>query len=110
MASSSRTSTALPSASATPVPSSPPPPSESFLSDIDGTAASVLDTSGDFQWDAGSSGHGLNLVSWKKGVDDGDETADKRGFYGESRKSATGQKVGWVEYRNSGGQSRPIGL
>lgn len=87
MASSSRAPIGIPSASATPAPSSPPP-SESFFSELDGTAPSVLDTSGEFQWDAGTSGHGLNLVSWKKGVEEGDEASDKRGFYGTSKRQA----------------------
>ncbi|WVQ64963.1 uncharacterized protein L199_003133 [Kwoniella botswanensis] len=67
----------------TPTPSSPPPPSESFLSDLDGTAPSILDTSfGEPSYDIGKvDGGALNLVSWKLDVNARSEDGvEKRGF------------------------------
>nr|XP_019001761.1 uncharacterized protein I203_05467 [Kwoniella mangroviensis CBS 8507]OCF65222.1 hypothetical protein I203_05467 [Kwoniella mangroviensis CBS 8507] len=67
----------------TPTPSSPPPPSESFLSDLDGTAPSILDTSfGEPSYDIGKvDGRALNLVSWKLDVNARSEDGvEKRGF------------------------------
>lgn len=66
----------------TPVPSSPPA-SESFFSEMDGTA-SVLDTSfGDLGWEPPADASSLNIVSWKLGVDAHvDDGVDKRGFNG----------------------------
>jgi hypothetical protein len=70
-------------AAGTPVLSSPPP-SESFFSDFDGTAGSVLDTTFGDGWEPPADASALNIVSWKLGVDaqvtDG---VDKRGFNGE---------------------------
>jgi hypothetical protein len=81
----SRPNSAIPSSSATPVPTSSPPPSESFQSDIDG--ASLLDGGGtEYGYDSGrlGEGSGLNLVSWKLGVNASPEDGvDKRGFNGE---------------------------
>ncbi|KAL7424691.1 hypothetical protein Q5752_000375 [Cryptotrichosporon argae] len=76
----SRPASVLPSAAATPAPSSPPP-SESYLSDLDGSA-SVLETSyGDVAWEPPANAAALNLVTWKLDVHarvvDG---VDKRGF------------------------------
>ncbi|TYJ51446.1 hypothetical protein B9479_007981 [Cryptococcus floricola] len=67
---------------------SPPPPSESFLSDLDGTgtAPSLIETSlgaHDAVWEQPKDASGLNLVSWKYGVDAGHGDGDgvgKRGF------------------------------
>ncbi|ORY24063.1 Vps54-like protein-domain-containing protein [Naematelia encephala] len=77
----SKPASTLPSATATPAPSSPHP-SESFLSELDGTAPSVLDsTTGDI-WDGNriDSSH-LNLVSWKFDVNArAEDGVDKRGF------------------------------
>lgn len=71
----------------TPVPSSPPPPSESYLSELDETAPSLLDgggTDGGYAWDerkAEAGGQELNLVSWKLGVNaKGEDGVEKRGF------------------------------
>lgn len=76
----------LPSLAPTPAPSSPPPPSESYLSDIDGAAPSLLDGgTTEYAFDAGtaSGGSSLNLVSWKLDVNARDEDGvDKRGFNG----------------------------
>ncbi|WWC68573.1 uncharacterized protein I206_102503 [Kwoniella pini CBS 10737] len=72
-----------PTSAPTPVPSSPPAPSESFLSDLDGTAPSILDTSfGDPSYDLGRfDGGALNLVSWKLDVNARNEDGvEKRGF------------------------------
>ena len=72
------------SSAGTPAPSSPPA-SESYLSELDGTAPSVLDTSGDFAWDdAKVESKTLNLVSWKLDVNArAGDGVDKRGFNGE---------------------------
>ncbi|KAL1406348.1 hypothetical protein Q8F55_008047 [Vanrija albida] len=68
-------------ATPTPVPSSPPA-SESFFSEIDGTAASVLETSyGDITWEPPADASSLNIVSWKLDVDAHvDDGVDRRGF------------------------------
>jgi hypothetical protein len=81
----SRPTSVRPSSAPTPVPSSPPP-SESYLSELDGTAPSVLDTSVDFAWDAGAADASvLNLVSWKLDVNArAEDGVDRRGFNGES--------------------------
>lgn len=82
-------------ATPTQAPSSPQP-SESLLSELDGPAPSVLETTADFQWDAGSSAGpvGLDLVSWRRGSvqagqqqENGEEGGvvddlPTRGFYG----------------------------
>jgi vacuolar protein sorting-associated protein 54 len=83
---SSRAS-AYPSASATPAPSSPRV-SESYLSDLDGTA-SVID-GGDFDWDSTKvDPTTLNLVSWKLDVNArAGDGVDKRGFNGEANAHA----------------------
>ena len=72
------------SSAGTPAPSSPPA-SESYLSELDGTAPSLLDTSGDFAWDeAKVESKTLNLVSWKLDVNArAGDGVDKRGFNGE---------------------------
>ncbi|KIR70785.1 hypothetical protein CNBG_9448 [Cryptococcus deuterogattii R265] len=82
-------SSAFPSTAATPVPSSPPPPSESYLSELDGTAPSLLETTlgtntfgVEQAWDSTGGGlDRLNLVSWKADVNahEGDGV-EKRGF------------------------------
>nr|XP_018264784.1 uncharacterized protein I303_02963 [Kwoniella dejecticola CBS 10117]OBR86942.1 hypothetical protein I303_02963 [Kwoniella dejecticola CBS 10117] len=75
-----------PTSAPTPVPSSPPAPSESFMSDLDGTAPSILETSfgslGDPSYDiAKVDGGALNLVSWKLDVNARTEDGvEKRGF------------------------------
>lgn len=83
---------AIPSLAPTPVPSSPPPPSESYLSDIDGAAPSLLDGgTTEYAFDAGSAsgGSSLNLVSWKLDVNARDEDGvDKRGFNGTAAMSS----------------------
>lgn len=76
---------------ATPAPSSPRM-SESNLSELDGTAPSVVETSGgDYGsaagWDAGASvdAKTLNLVSWKLDVNArAEDGIEKRGFNGGS--------------------------
>ncbi|KAK8861632.1 hypothetical protein IAR55_002455 [Kwoniella newhampshirensis] len=78
----SRPSSSFPSSAPTPVPSSPPP-SESYLSELDGTAPSVLETSfNESTWDGGKADPaGLNLVSWKLDVNArAEDGVDKRGF------------------------------
>lgn len=86
-------SSAFPSTAATPVPSSPPPPSESYLSELDGTAPSLLETTlgtntfgVEQAWDSTGGGlDRLNLVSWKADVNDYEgDGVEKRGFNGES--------------------------
>ena len=74
----------LPPSVAAPAPSSPPA-SESFLSELDGTAPSVVETSADFGWDALHINPAtLNLVSWKLDVNArAEDGVDKRGFNGE---------------------------
>lgn len=74
----------LPSSAPTPAPSSPPPPSESFMSDIDGAASLWDGGTTEYAFDASKAGDGssLNLVSWKLDVHAGD--GDKRGFNGRS--------------------------
>ncbi|WVQ74727.1 hypothetical protein IAR50_004331 [Cryptococcus sp. DSM 104548] len=63
---------------------SPPPPSESFLSELDGTAPSLIETSigaQDAIWEQPKDAAGLNLVSWKYGVDaEAGDGVEKRGF------------------------------
>ncbi|ODN74901.1 hypothetical protein L198_08208 [Cryptococcus wingfieldii CBS 7118] len=63
---------------------SPPAPSESFLSDLDGTAPSLIETSPgthDAIWAQPKDASGLNLVSWKYGVDaEAGDGVEKRGF------------------------------
>jgi hypothetical protein len=67
----------------TPAPSSPPA-SESFLSEFDGTAGSVIDTSYDAGWDTPTDAASLNIVSWKLGVNARVEDGiEKRGFNGK---------------------------
>ncbi|WVR03759.1 hypothetical protein IAU60_000754 [Kwoniella sp. DSM 27419] len=76
-------SSSTPSVVPTPVPSSPPAPSESFMSDLDGTAPSVVETSyGDTTWDGGRVDPTiLNLVSWKLDVHaTSEDGVEKRGF------------------------------
>jgi hypothetical protein len=67
-------------------PSSPPPRSESFLSDIDSLAGGSSVAGGyavDAYFDVAKVDVGtLNLVSWKQGVDAGSDRSDKRGFNG----------------------------
>lgn len=81
----SRPTSAIPSSSATPAPTSSPPRSESLLSDIDG--ASLLDGgTTEYGFDSGrlGEGSGLNLVSWRLGVNaSSEEGVEKRGFNGE---------------------------
>ncbi|OWZ27431.1 hypothetical protein C343_05816 [Cryptococcus neoformans C23] len=82
-------SSTFPSTVATPVPSSPPPPSESYLSELDGTAPSLLETTLGTNtfgiepaWNSIDGGlDRLNLVSWKADVNahEGDGV-EKRGF------------------------------
>ncbi|KIR55271.1 hypothetical protein I315_01857 [Cryptococcus gattii Ru294] len=82
-------SSAFPSTTATPAPSSPPAPSESYLSELDGTAPSLLETTlgtntfgVEQAWDSTGGGlDRLNLVSWKADVNahEGDGV-EKRGF------------------------------
>lgn len=86
-------SSAFPSTVATPVPSSPPAPSESYLSELDGTAPSLLETTlgtntfgVEPAWNSIDGGlDRLNLVSWKADVNahEGDGV-EKRGFNGKS--------------------------
>lgn len=82
----------IPSLAPTPAPSSPPPPSESYQSDLDGGASLLDGSTTEFAFDVGKAGEGssLNLVSWKLDVNatHGDEV-DKRGFNGESLPSQT---------------------
>lgn len=75
----------------TPVPSSPPA-SESFFSELDGTATgSVLDTSFGDLWEPPADATALNIVSWKLGVDaQVEDGVDKRGFNGTSLRASTG--------------------
>ncbi|WWD16451.1 hypothetical protein CI109_100877 [Kwoniella shandongensis] len=78
----SRPPSTFPSSAPTPVPSSPPP-SESYLSELDGTAPSIIDTSfNESTWDGGRvDPAGLNLVSWKLDVNArAEDGVDKRGF------------------------------
>lgn len=81
----SRAPSTFASSAPTPAPSSPPA-SESYLSELDDTAPSLIETSADFAWDARHvDPTALNIVSWKLDVNaraaDG---VDKRGFNGES--------------------------
>jgi vacuolar protein sorting-associated protein 54 len=78
----SRPPSSFPSSAPTPVPSSPPP-SESFLSDLDGTAPSLLE-SADYSWTPTKvDSHSLNLVSWKLEVNArAEDGVEKRGFNG----------------------------
>lgn len=86
--SASQAQSSVPSLATTPAPSSPPPPSESYLSDIDGAGQSLLDGgTTEYAYDAGtaSGGSSLNLVSWKLDVNARDEDGvEKRGFNGET--------------------------
>ena len=85
--SAAQSQSALPSLAPTPAPSSPPPPSESYLSDIDGGASLLDGGTTEYAFDAGtaSGGSSLNLVSWKLDVNVRDEDGvDKRGFNGEA--------------------------
>lgn len=78
----SRPVSTRPSSAPTPAPSSPPI-SESFLSELDGTAPSILDSAaGDILWDGGKvDPTTLNLVSWKLDVNARSEDGlEKRGF------------------------------
>lgn len=86
-------SSAFPSTAATPAPSSPPPPSESYLSELDGTAPSLLETTVGTNtfgvepaWDSIGGGlDRLNLVSWKADVNAHEGVGvEKRGFNGKS--------------------------
>ncbi|KAK4689929.1 vacuolar protein sorting-associated protein 54, partial [Tremellales sp. Uapishka_1] len=76
----SRPPSSIPSSRPTPAPSSPRP-SESFMSELDGTA-SVLDHSAvDFAWDGKADTGSLNLVSWKLDVNArAEDGVEKRGF------------------------------
>jgi len=83
----SRAPSGFPSSATTPAPSSPPL-SESFLSEIDGTAPSLFETSADFAWDTGHIDPTvLNLVSWRVDVNArAEDGVDKRGFNGRFAK------------------------
>ena len=85
----SKPPSAFPSTAATPAPSSPPP-SESFFSDIDGTAPSVVETNGDFTYEHASVDPStLNLVSWKLDVNArAEDGISKRGFNGQTPSQA----------------------
>ena len=67
-------------------PSSPPPASESFFSDIDSVAGGSSVAGGygtEAYFDIAKVDVGaLNLVSWKQGVDAGSDGSDRRGFNG----------------------------
>ena len=83
LTSMSKPPSGLPSSATTPAPSSPPA-SESFFSDLDGTAASVLDGGEVYAWDQSKvDPSSLNLVSWKLDVNASTEDGvNKRGFNG----------------------------
>lgn len=80
----SKTPSAFPSSVPTPAPSSPPA-SESILSELDGTAPSLLETSAEYGWEPnGVDSKALNLVSWKLDVNArAEDGVEKRGFNGE---------------------------
>ncbi|EIW68910.1 hypothetical protein TREMEDRAFT_62628 [Tremella mesenterica DSM 1558] len=69
-----------------PLPASPalpsPPPSESFFSELDGTASVLEHSALDFGWDDSRiDPKSLNLVSWKLGIDfNVQDDINKRGF------------------------------
>lgn len=94
----------LPSVAATPAPSSPRI-SESYLSELDGTAPSIVETSGgggEYSYGECDGGSGvdaktLNLVSWKLDVNArAEDGIEKRGFNGMpfSRKTYNGADRG----------------
>ena len=85
----SKPPSSFPSSGPTPAPSSPPP-SESFFSELDGTASVVETSAIDLGWDdAKVDPSSLNLVSWKLGVNaKAEDGVNKRGFNGEHSRAS----------------------